>query len=169
MATLFTVLMWHLLVLGIKRNSSAYVWLSAVCYFLAVLSKEHAIMAPAVAVVLYVYLYPLRSIKILKVLPVFLIYALVGLFVAQQAKNLKVLGEAYQVEAAIAFDKLGINEPTKQDVKPSIPQAAPTIEQPITHPSPVPLDTKSEVQVTSTPPVMAAPIESPYKFNLSYI
>ena len=48
MATLFALLTWLLFISGLLHNNQKLLMASAVTYLLAVLSKEHAIMVPAV-------------------------------------------------------------------------------------------------------------------------
>ncbi len=53
MATLFSLLTWLAFWLGL-RGYRRWLWASALCYFLAVFSKEHAVMAPAVCAGLWI-------------------------------------------------------------------------------------------------------------------
>jgi len=52
MATLFTLLTWRLFLEGLIRENQRWLLASAATYLLAVLSKEHSIMAPAVTIAL---------------------------------------------------------------------------------------------------------------------
>ena len=103
MATLFTLLMWLSLLLGLERRGRKWLWLSVGFYFLAVFSKEHAIMAPAVALALVV-LHVRRSKpearpqqwqhEAARLWPVFLLYALIAVFVIFATRGL--LGSIYE-------------------------------------------------------------------------
>ncbi len=100
MATLFTLLTWRLFLEGLVREQRLCLYASAVTYFLATLSKEHAIMAPAVTLALLVLIspQPLERIKLLR--STFVLYALIGVFVIFQVKAKNVLGQAYEPVAS---------------------------------------------------------------------
>ncbi|NOT12657.1 MAG: tetratricopeptide repeat protein [Methylococcaceae bacterium] len=108
MATLFTLLTWGLFLEGLIREKQRWLLASAASYLLAVLSKEHAIMAPAVAVALLVLVgkQPFRS-QLRRILPTFVLYGLIGLFVVFQYKSRHILGEAYEPVAADLLSRLG--------------------------------------------------------------
>lgn len=55
MATLFSLMMWTTFLKGLEENQRPWLLVSGGLYFLAVYSKEHAIMAPAVALLLSLY------------------------------------------------------------------------------------------------------------------
>lgn len=96
MATFFTLLMWYLFLRGVEKGSRLFLIASAFAFLLAELSKEHAIMAPA-AVIPMLYLIRQPSRRLLKqVLPAFLLYGAVGLFVLYQIKSSNILGHAYE-------------------------------------------------------------------------
>ncbi|MDB5763208.1 MAG: hypothetical protein JWQ21_2203 [Herminiimonas sp.] len=96
MATLFTLVTWYLLLEGISRNSRWWMIASAGAYFLAVFSKEHAIMAPAVALaMLFLVRKPGRRLLI-DVWPVFVLYGLIAAFVIFKFKSGQILGQAYE-------------------------------------------------------------------------
>ncbi len=52
LATLCALWSWMCLLRGLQNNRQVWVWLSVVCYALSVLAKEHAVMVPAVGVLL---------------------------------------------------------------------------------------------------------------------
>jgi hypothetical protein len=87
-----------------------YRWLltSAVTYFLAVFSKEHAIMTPAVtiALLLLVNNQPIRQ-RLMLIWPTFVLYGLIGGFVVIQVRTGHVLGQAYEPIAANYLSLLG--------------------------------------------------------------
>jgi len=96
MATFFMLLMWYLFLRGVEKNSQPWLIASALAYLLAELSKEHAIMAPAAVVpMLYLIRQPSRQL-LRQVLPVFLLYGAVALFVLVQIKSSNILGRAYE-------------------------------------------------------------------------
>jgi hypothetical protein len=96
MATLFTLLTWRLFLEGIVREQRVWLIASAFTYFLAALSKEHAIMAPAVTVALLLLICPQPQQRIKLVWSTFLLYGLIGLFVVFQVKTKNILGQAYE-------------------------------------------------------------------------
>lgn len=96
MATFFTLLMWYLFLRGVEKGSQFLLIASAGAFLLAELSKEHAIMAPAAVIpMLYLIRQPSRSL-LKQVLPAFLLYGAVGLFVLYQIKSANILGHAYE-------------------------------------------------------------------------
>lgn len=108
MATLFTLLTWRLFLEGLIRDNPRWFLVSAITYLLAVFSKEHAIMAPAVTVALLM-LVNNQSIsqRLMLVWPTFLLYGLIGSFVIFQIKARHVLGQAYEPEAVNFIALLG--------------------------------------------------------------
>ncbi len=108
MATLFTLLTWCLFLEGLIKENSRWLLASAVSYFLAVFSKEHAIMIPAVSIALLV-LVNNQSIRkrLMLVWPTFLLYGLIGGFVVFQIKSRHILGQAYEPEAVNFIALLG--------------------------------------------------------------
>ena len=95
MATGFGFLMLLAYVEGVVENSRKWFVLSALFYFLAVFSKEHAVMLPAVALA-STFLLKRPSGQWLKTLWLpFLLYAAIGLLVIMKAKG--VLGSAYEI------------------------------------------------------------------------
>lgn len=106
MATLFTLLTWRLFLEGIVREQRLWLYLSAASYFLAALSKEHAIMAPAVTVALLLLISPQPLQRIRLVWSTFVLYALIGIFVVFQVKAKNVLGQAYEPVASELIGRL---------------------------------------------------------------
>lgn len=96
MATLFTLLTWRFFLEGLIREQRRWLYASALTYFLAVLSKEHAIMVPTVTIALLflVSQQPLQRIKLIG--STLVLYTLIGLFVIYQRKSLHILGQAYE-------------------------------------------------------------------------
>ncbi len=108
MATLFTVLTWCLFLEGLIRDNRRWLLASAVSYFFAVFSKEHAIMIPAVtiALLLLVSNQPIRQ-RLMLIWPTFVLYGLIGGFVVIQVRTGHVLGQAYEPIAANYLSLLG--------------------------------------------------------------
>ncbi len=101
MATLFSLVMQLAYLRGLLENNKRYMALAVAAYFLAVFSKEHSIMAPAI-------LLPLTWVlrKQIKFSPRILLatwagFAVVALLVVMRIKGL--LGEAYEADAASLF------------------------------------------------------------------
>ena len=108
MATLFVLLTWRLFLEGLLRENYRWLLTSTVTYFLAVLSKEHAIMAPAVTITL-LSLVNNQSVRqrFLLVWPSFVLYGLIGSFVVFQVKARHILGQAYEPIATDYISLLG--------------------------------------------------------------
>lgn len=108
MATLFALLTWRLFLEGLIRENYRWLLASAATYFLAVLAKEHAIMTPAVTIVLLLLLdnQPIRQ-RLILIWPTFVLYGLIGGFVVFQMKAAHVLGQAYEPIAADLMFLLG--------------------------------------------------------------
>lgn len=101
MATFFTLLTWHCFLEGILRKNSLLLFTSALTFLLAVFSKEHAIMAPAVAIFILPLLQKKTALEWLKLLwPTFILYVLVALFIAMQSQSNQVIGQLYEPKAA---------------------------------------------------------------------
>jgi hypothetical protein len=97
MATLFTLLTWLAFWLGLQ-GSRRWLLFSAVFYFLAVYSKEHAVMAPAVCLGLLV-LHQRSGLKIhinkKELFILFVVFGLTALMVILQVKG--VIGTPYEL------------------------------------------------------------------------
>lgn len=101
MATLFTLLMQLAYLRGLLENNKKYLALAVAAYFLAVFSKEHSVMAPAVLLPL-TWLLRDRikfSPSVLRV--TWLGFALVALLIVLRLKGL--IGVAYEPDAASLF------------------------------------------------------------------
>lgn len=101
LATLFALLMWWSLLRGLRCQQSLWLWASAGFYALALLSKEHVVMAPAVSVALSLLWWRSSNSSpatfdrfARKVGPLFLAYIVLGALVVLQMKG--VLGRAYE-------------------------------------------------------------------------
>lgn len=100
MATFFAVVMWWLFVEGLARRSHWWLIGSAGAYFFAVLSKEHAIMAPAVALAIFFLVHKPARESFKQVWPTFLLYGLIGANTLFQMKSGNILGQAYEPRGA---------------------------------------------------------------------
>ena len=97
MATLFSLLSWRAYLEGLLRGQQRWFLISVVCYFLAVFSKEHAVMAPAVALALTLLLYPPSRELFKRIALPFALFALIGALVILKSKGL--LGVPYEIYA----------------------------------------------------------------------
>lgn len=108
MATLFALLTWRLFLEGLIRDNYRWLLASSVTYFLAVFSKEHAIMTPAVTIALLFLVsnQPIRQ-RVMLIWPTFVLYGLIGGFVVLKIKSSHILGQAYEPVAAKMISLLG--------------------------------------------------------------
>lgn len=106
LATFFTVLMWWLFLEGIVRRKQWPLIASAVTYFFAVFSKEHAIMGPAVSGILLFLLHKPSRHLFARVWPAFLLYGLIGALAIYELKGHQVIGRAYEPNAADMLSKM---------------------------------------------------------------
>jgi len=108
MATLFALLTWRLFLEGLIKDNYRWLLASTVTYFLAVFSKEQAIMTPAVmiALLLLVNNQPIRQ-RLMLIWPIFMFYGLIGGFVVFQIKLAHILGQAYELIAVNYMSLLG--------------------------------------------------------------
>lgn len=111
MATLFTLVMWYLFLQGVVRGSTWRLLASAAAYGLAVLSKQHAIMAPALALaMLFLLRSPSRQL-FKQVWPTFVLYGLIGAFVLFQIRNSHIIGLAYEPRGIDMLSLLAARDP----------------------------------------------------------
>lgn len=108
MATLFALLTWRLFLEGVIRESQRWLLASTITYFLAVLSKEHAIMAPTVTIALLLLVdKQFTRQRLMLIWPTLVFYGLIGGFVVLQIKARHILGQAYEPKAANLMFLLG--------------------------------------------------------------
>lgn len=106
MATFFTLIMWRLFLEGIVRENQYWLIASAVAYFFAVFSKEHTVMAPAVAAAMTLLLHQ-PSWRIFKwIWPTFVLYGLIGILVMFEVKSGHILGQVYEINATQMLARL---------------------------------------------------------------
>lgn len=98
MATLFCLLAIWVYTRGSVRNQQAWMWACVPFYYLAVQSKEHAIMLPVVVVFLTVLLHDDWTVRIRQRWGVFLALAIIAFFVLLARKGL--IGSVYEPVAA---------------------------------------------------------------------
>ena len=113
MATLFVLLMLIFWMKGLASGKQRWLYLSAGCYFLAIFSKEHSIMAPALIIALTLLLRK-PSLELGKriALP-FVGFVLIALFVVLKAKG--VIGSPYEPDAASMLQRMA-EDPGSMDV-----------------------------------------------------
>ena len=109
MATLFSLMTYLLFSEGLLRNKRSYLLASVATYLLAALSKEHAIMVPAVCAALLFLLHKPDRHLLLRVLPTFLLYGLVAAFIIYQVKSKNVLGNVYESSGVAMLLRRGID------------------------------------------------------------
>lgn len=97
MATLFSLLAMFFYMRGCVQQKQVWLWVSVIFYYLAVYSKEHAIMLPAVMLSLAVLLHENWQTRIKRQLPIFAAYAVIVLLVVLAKKG--VLGSVYEINA----------------------------------------------------------------------
>ena len=102
MATLFSLLAMLAWLHGSVRQKPLWLWASVPFYYLAVFSKEHAIMLPAVLLALTVLLHEDWQIKLRQRLGVFAALVAIALFVIAAKKG--VLGSVYEIYAPEMLD-----------------------------------------------------------------
>jgi tetratricopeptide (TPR) repeat protein len=109
MATLFALLTWWLFLLGVLRGQRRWLLASGASYLLAVLSKEHAIMVPAVALALLLLLRKPNKALLRQVAPAFFLYALIAVFTFVQIKSGGVVGRAYEPSGVDMLAEIQVN------------------------------------------------------------
>lgn len=102
MATLFSLLAMLAYLHGSVRQKPLWLWASVPLYYLAVFSKEHAIMLPAVLLALTMLLHDDWRAKLRQRWGVFVALAAIALFVVAAKKG--ILGSAYEIYAPEMLD-----------------------------------------------------------------
>lgn len=97
MATLFSLLAMIVWIRGLERSGRGWLWLSVFFFYLAVLSKEHAIMLPAVLCALTVMLREDWLALLKRRWPVLLALLAIAIWVMMAKKGL--LGTVYEIYA----------------------------------------------------------------------
>lgn len=108
MATLFTLFTWRFFLEGLIRENRLWLIASATAFLFAVLSKEHAIMAPAVTIILLFLINKQSLTQSIKLAwPAFILYGMIGAFVVFQVKASHILGQSYEPMASTVTSNLG--------------------------------------------------------------
>lgn len=97
MATLFSLLAMFAYMRGSVRQQLPWLWGSVGFYYLAVLSKEHTIMLPAVILALAMLLHADWMARLKRHWPIFVAYAAIALFVLMAKKG--IVGVVYEIAA----------------------------------------------------------------------
>ena len=100
MATLFVLLMLLAYLEGLLRGGWHWMLAAALFYFAAVYSKEHSIAAPGVALALTFLIRKPSPALFRQVAPYFILAALIALTVLLSVKQVGVIGQAYEPNAA---------------------------------------------------------------------
>lgn len=121
MATLFSLLCLMTYLQGLVQKRPAWFLLSAACYFVAVFSKEHSVMVPAVALAMTMLIRkPSRALAKEVALP-FCLYTLIGSFVVWSTRGL--LGIPYEPEGArLLWEMFGQDLPANAHLLSAITQ-----------------------------------------------
>lgn len=106
MATFFVLLMLILFLQGLIRGKTKYFVASAIAYFFAVHSKEHAIMAPALTLALLFLICKPTKQLVRQIFPTFILYGITAVFVFYQVKTSNILGHAYEINAIDMLSRL---------------------------------------------------------------
>jgi tetratricopeptide (TPR) repeat protein len=109
MATLFGIASLFCYMEGLARDRFKWFLWSAVFYFLAVFSKEHSVMIPAVAAALTLLLQKPSLPLIKKIWIPFVLYFAIGLLIVLRAKG--VLGAPYEPYAAKILARMSEQQP----------------------------------------------------------
>jgi protein O-mannosyl-transferase len=109
MATLFALLSLLLFVQGLERRNRALLWSSALAYLFAGLSKEHAILLPAVTLAMLLLLRPPRLSLFKEFASTLLLYAGAGAFIVYQVKAGNFIATAYEENSGPMLDLLGVD------------------------------------------------------------
>jgi tetratricopeptide (TPR) repeat protein len=111
MSTLFALIMWYLFLRGVTQDSQWSLLGSVFAYFLSVFAKEHALMAPAVSFAMLLMICKPDRRLLRRVWPTFMLYALIALYVAYQAKQGNLLGQAYEPRGEDMLSRLARLDP----------------------------------------------------------
>ena len=106
MATLFVLLMLLVYLEGLMRGGWRWMLAAALCYFAAVYSKEHCIMAPGVALAMTFLVRKPSAALFRQIIPYYLLAALIALTVLLNTRG--VLGELYEPNALGMLDRMGL-------------------------------------------------------------
>ena len=108
MATLFTLAMQLTYLRGLINGQKRWLAVSVLFYFLAVFSKEHSLMAPAIVIATTVLLRSKIRADKQALWITWLGYLIIGGFVALRAKG--VFGATYEIDAANLLEQQSVTE-----------------------------------------------------------
>ena len=106
MATLFSLVMQLAYLRGILENNKKYLALAVAAYFLAVFSKEHSVMAPAILLPLTWLMRERIRVSIPILAATWIGYAGVALLIVMSVKG--IIGVSYEADAASLFGEQGM-------------------------------------------------------------
>lgn len=109
MATLFGLLALYFYLRGSVMRKRAWLWASVLGYYLAVFSKEHAIMLPAVMLAITILLHEDWKARIREKWTIFAAMTAIAVFVVLTKKG--VLGSVYEVNAPEMLEDIGGGQP----------------------------------------------------------
>ncbi|CAH1903804.1 TPR_REGION domain-containing protein [Candidatus Nitrotoga sp. HW29] len=110
MATLFTLVMQLAYLCGLLEGDKRYMALAVLAYFLALFSKEHSLMAPAILLPLTWAIRAQNKLSSRVLLATWLGFALVGLLVVLRIKG--IFGVPYEKDAAALFGEQALLQGT---------------------------------------------------------
>jgi tetratricopeptide (TPR) repeat protein len=110
MATMFTLVMQLAYLRGLLDGDKRYMALAVVAYFLALFSKEHSLMAPAILLPLTLVIRAQNKLSSGALLATWLGFAVVGLFVVLRIKG--IFGVPYEMDAAALFGEQALLQGT---------------------------------------------------------
>ena len=110
MATLFTLVMQLAYLRGLLEGDKRFMVLAVMAYFLALFSKEHSLMAPAILLPLTLAIRAQNKLSLRVLLTTWLGFALVGLFVVLRIKG--IFGVPYEKDAAALFGEQALLQGT---------------------------------------------------------
>lgn len=106
MATLFGLLTLYVYMRGLTENRPRWLWGSVFLYYMAVFSKEHVVMLPAVMLALTMLLERPSSALWKRLWSVYVVCALIAAFVFLQKMGL--LGSVYEIAAPEMLEKIEV-------------------------------------------------------------
>ena len=110
MATMFTLVMQLAYLRGLLEGDKRYMALAVIAYFLALFSKEHSLMAPAILLPLTLAIQAQNKLSLRALLVTWLGFVLVGLFVVLRIKG--IFGVPYEMDAAALFGEKALLQGT---------------------------------------------------------
>ncbi|MBI5428937.1 MAG: tetratricopeptide repeat protein, partial [Nitrosomonadales bacterium] len=105
MATLFVLLMLILYLEGLLRGGWAWMVGAALCYFAAVLSKEHSVMAPGVAIALTLLIRKPSAALLKQTAPYYILILIASVTALVVLRARGILGQAYEPHGLIMLEQ----------------------------------------------------------------